>query len=418
MPSPAERRLVLFLPTLGGGGAERVAVNLLAMFPDVERHLVLMAPRIAYPYDATLHVLHGDPVGEGSVRQRATMMARNTLGVGRLKRTLGPATWLSFGNWANVVNVATGRNGRVVVSAHSRESANIHGRTAGLLRRLVRMTYPRADLVVSVSDAVKRDLTSSFDVPPAKIRTIYNSVDLSAARAGASEPLSADVARLFANPVIVTAGALREPKGHWHLLRAFAKTQKLRSDVRPRLVLLGQGHLGPYLAGLSRELGLRTWTAWESHEPSAVADADVAFLGFQSNPFAFFARAALFAFPSLWEGFGNVILEAMACGSLVVAADCKSGPREIVAPGSRDDAAIDVPEYASAGVLMPVFDGERRPASTPLTATEELWATTLAKLLDDHAARSRYDEPARHRAHAFSTESLAPAWNAALFGDT
>jgi len=413
-----KRRVAFLLPTLAGGGAERVAVNILKMLPGAERHLVLMERVVAYEFDAELHVLKGDPARNSSIADRLGVLGRDILALAALKRKLGPATWLSFTTWANVLNVLVPGPGpsRIVVSSHNRESINIRGRAAGVLKGAVRLAYPRADAVVAVSEAVRHDLIESFGVPSAIVRTIYNTVDFEHVDAKMSEPIDADLAGLFEHPVIVTAGNLAEQKGQWHLIRAFAALK--REHESARLLILGQGPLGKYLVDLSREAGLRTWAAWEKIDRSRLAAADVVFAGFTSNPFVCFGRAAVFAFPSLWEGFGNVIIEALAAGCLVVAADCRSGPREILAPEARTERTLIEAELASTGILMPVLDGVRRPSSEKLTSHERLWADMLGRALTDRSLAERYREAGRRRAREFSLEAIGPTWRALLLGST
>lgn len=414
MQQEPRRRIAFLLPTLAGGGAERVAVNVLKMLPDADRHLVLMERNIAYEFDAELHVLKGDPARNGTVLDRVGVLARNTAALATLKRRLGPATWLSFTTWANVLNVLVPgpRGSRVVLSSHNRESVNIRGRAAAVLKGAVRVTYPRADAVVAVSEAVRQDLIDSFGVPATSIRTIYNTVDLAQAERLASAVLDTELAALLQNPTVVTAGNLADQKGQWHLIRAFALVKRRHRGAR--LLMLGQGPLGKYLVDLSRESGLSTWAAWEGTDRRQIANADVVFAGFTHNPFACFARASVFAFPSLWEGFGNVILEALACGALVVAADCRSGPREILAPEAASERRITEPELASTGVLMPVLDGIKRRASEEASADEQLWADMLHQALADRSLARRYGSIGRQRASEFSVEALGPSWRAIL----
>jgi glycosyltransferase involved in cell wall biosynthesis len=96
------------------------------------------------------------------------------------------------------------------------------------------------------------------------------------------------------------------------------------------LVLIGEGEEAESLTSLARELGVHT---------------DVEFLGFQHNPYKYMARADVFALPSLWEGFGRVLVEAMACGVPVIATRCPSGPEEIVCDGA-------------SGLLVPPGDAD------------------------------------------------------------
>jgi glycosyltransferase involved in cell wall biosynthesis len=163
-------------------------------------------------------------------------------------------------------------------------------------------------------------------------------------------------------PVIITAGRLTKEKGQWHLIRAFAEVRK---KLPCQLAILGAGELESYLKLLAAELGI---------------GKDVYFLGWQSNPFKFMARANLFVLPSLTEGFGLALVEAMACGLPVISTDCPGGSKEIIAPPSGG-------EY---GVLVPAFDDKMYSGRDPTTSAEVLLAETMLGLLQNSEMRKRY----------------------------
>jgi glycosyltransferase involved in cell wall biosynthesis len=104
----------------------------------------------------------------------------------------------------------------------------------------------------------------------------------------------------------------------------------LRGSVPAKLLVLGEGEDRAQLESLARALGVAPY---------------VEFAGYQSNPYKFMARASAFVMSSAWEGFGNVLVEAMACGTPVVSTDCPSGPVEILDSGRF-------------GMLTPVGDPE------------------------------------------------------------
>jgi glycosyltransferase involved in cell wall biosynthesis len=156
----------------------------------------------------------------------------------------------------------------------------------------------------------------------AAISVVYNPVVGPEIARHAEAPLDHPWFSLGQPPVVLAAGRLSEQKDFATLLRAFAV---LRGRRPARLVVLG-GTPDPRrtaariagLADLARSLN--------------VAE-DVALPGAEPNPFRFMARAAVFALSSAWEGFGNVLVEAMACGCPVVSTDCPSGPAEILDRG-------------------------------------------------------------------------------------
>jgi glycosyltransferase involved in cell wall biosynthesis len=116
-------------------------------------------------------------------------------------------------------------------------------------------------------------------------------------------------------PVILAVGRLHRQKDFPTLIGAFAR---LRAERPARLVILGEGKLRPALEKVARRLGV---------------GGDVDLPGYRDNPFAWMARAAVFALSSTFEGTANVLIEAMACGCPVVSTDCPHGPREVLDNG-------------------------------------------------------------------------------------
>jgi len=128
--------------------------------------------------------------------------------------------------------------------------------------------------------------------------------------------------------VLLGVGRLVMQKDFPTLIQAFAL---VRQRCPARLTILGEGEKRPQLEALVRELGL---------------EAEVSLPGFVQNPYAYMARSAVFVLSSAWEGFGNVVAEAMAVGTSVVSTDCQSGPAEIL-EGGRYGKLVSVGDVAA-----------------------------------------------------------------------
>jgi glycosyltransferase involved in cell wall biosynthesis len=186
----------------------------------------------------------------------------------------------------------------------------------GALRSfLTRLFENRAARVVVPAEGLRAPLAADFGVDPAKILLIPNPIALDRIAALSGEPVNHPWFRNKDRPIILNVGVLDEQKDQATLLRAVAALKK-KSPVR--CVFVGEGPLREDLERTARDLGIAE---------------DVAFVGFQSNPFRFMARADVFALSSRYEGFGLVVAEAMACGCPVVSTRCPYGPEEIVADG-------------------------------------------------------------------------------------
>jgi glycosyltransferase involved in cell wall biosynthesis len=245
-------------------------------------------------------------------------------------------------------------NCRLVLSEHVQASSHASGANPWADRHvlpLLRRAYLAADAIVTASRGVADDLAAYAGIPRHRITTIYNPVAAPDLLARAREPLGHPWFAVGEAPVILGVGRLHPQKDFATLLRAFAA---LRSRRAARLVIIGAGLGSEYavaLQALATELGVA---------------GDVELPGFAHNPLAFMSRAAVLALSSRYEGLGNALIEALACGTPVVSTDCPSGPREILDDG-RFGALVPVGDVAAlAGAIEQVLD--HPPAAESLRA--------------------------------------------------
>jgi glycosyltransferase involved in cell wall biosynthesis len=272
---------------------------------------------------------------------------------------------LNHNNIAAVLaNALAGLPSKVVISQHSVLSA-AYLRTKGWSHRVTPLLYrlisPGFQSAVAVSTGIAREFRAIAHIPPRKISVIHNPVIGSDFAARADRPVEHPWFADASQPLFVTAGRLVPIKDHETLLRAFAI---YRQQQAGRLLILGAGPLRDSLGRLAAELGLLDF---------------VDFLGYQENPLPYFRRASAFVLSSYAEGFGNVLVEAMGCGTPVIATNCEHGPAEILENGRH-------------GVLVPPND--------PQALAEAMSGVA------DLAARFPPDA-LRSRAAAFTTAACA-----------
>ena len=264
---------------------------------------------------------------------RAGRVAASVAPLARYLRRQLPSAMLSALPHANVTAIlarglSASRSTRLVISEHATASlvaANAVRHRARFLPYFMRQLYPRASAVVAVSDGVAEDLAHFLGLDRARITRIYNPIFLPASVARAEGVTPHPWFEPGQPPVLIGAGRLTAQKDFETLMRAFALVRSVRSA---RLLILGQGEQRPQLLALADRLGV---------------GADVALPGFVADLYTYLERASVFVLSSRWEGFGNVLVEAMACGIPVVSTDCPSGPREILEGGRH-------------GLLVPVAD--------------------------------------------------------------
>ncbi len=204
---------------------------------------------------------------------------------------------------------------RIFVDVQNTLSNEFTGMRGRIKSFLIRLSYPWSDGIIASSQGVAEDLAAFAGIPAANSTVIYNPVVTPEIFAKAQAPVSHAWFAPGAPPVLLGVGRLAEQKDFDTLIRAFAL---VKTQCASRLVILGEGNLRSPLEALIAELGLQD---------------SVALLGYTENPYAYMARAAVFVLSSKFEGFGNVVVEAMAFGTPIVSTDCPSGPAEILEDG-------------------------------------------------------------------------------------
>jgi len=279
-----------------------------------------------------------------------------------------PAALLAAGHRANLLAAhQAGGSTRVVLSVHNALTPGIERLNAwrrwGRLRAL-RRWYPRADDIICVSHGVAADVERLIPQVRDRLDCVHNPIAPADGEPDLDlHPWLSDRSR----PVILGAGRLATQKGFDTLIRAFAE---IEHRPQPRLLILGEGPDRKALLQLAAQLGV---------------GRRVALPGFVPNPRAQMAAASVFVLASVWEGFGNVLVEAMSAGTPVVATDCPSGPREILADGSYGP-------LVAVGDVGAMADAIRRLLASPTPSTllreraadfapERVAAAYLARLL-------------------------------------
>ena len=199
-------------------------------------------------------------------------------------------------------------------NVHSIQVAHARRKNRAVLKA-IRVLLPSAERIVAVSAGVAEDMARQVPRVADRVRAVPNPVHHRDIAAMAATPPDHPWFDDPDVPVILSAGRLVAQKDFPTLIRAFAEVVKSHPA---RLAILGEGREREALAGLVRELGV-------GHA--------VALPGFLANPFAWMARARVFAVSSIYEGLSMVLVEAMACGTPVVSTDCPHGPREVLQDG-------------------------------------------------------------------------------------
>ena len=307
--------IALFVPSLHGGGAERVILDIAAeiAYRGVPVDLVLVK--------AEGHYLDLVPDGVRLIDLNSHRTAASLLKLAAYVRRERPTALLSTLAHANVVALLA----KLLISGRLRVVARMENTFSEMFDsgrfkqrqtlRLLKLLLPTADAIVAVSQGVADDLRGLFPTASQKVTMIYNPAVWPELADQAVAPVEHPWFNGEGIPIILSAGRLTTVKDHATLMRAFSVVLRSRPA---RLVILGVGSERENLLKLAECLDLTQ---------------HVDLPGFKINPFSYMARSNVFVLPSRFEGFPNVLVQAMACGTPVISTDCRSGPREILGGG-------------------------------------------------------------------------------------
>jgi glycosyltransferase involved in cell wall biosynthesis len=367
-------KVMIVINSLGGGGAERAVVNLLKGLnrKDFSITLLLYEGIIDYPLQENVEVITLGLRSSRNIIKLTTGFITKIISITRLIRRNRPDIVFSMLSGTNVIAILakslSGVPCKAIVGEQNHPSMSLKiGMYHGITKLLIKRLYPKAEKIIAVSQGIKEDLIKNFRLSGEKIEVIYNPTDITEI-----EMLSAEESShpWFNDepPIIISVARLEKQKGHSYLIKAFSL---VRQSLVCRLLIIGKGEEEGKLVNAVNALELRD---------------DVDFLGFQRNPFKYMARSSLFVLSSLYEGFGNVIVEGMALGLPVIATDCPSGPSEII-------------EHGKNGLLVPVKD-------------ERALAQAILYVLTNDELRRKLAHEAKMRSHFFDLNRIVEQYSA------
>lgn len=351
----------VFIPSgLGGGGAEQVVLNLAQGFKEREFKVDLVLLRTSGVFMAKIYS-EIQVIDLGVKTEQPRLALRKLLALMRYLRREQPTVLFAISDTDNIAMWAkrlTGVSTRVITVLQLPFSLILEWMKSRLKRYLTVESYRWVDGIVASSQGVANDLARTANLSLENIKVIYNPMVIAEILEKSKEPITHPWFASGEPPVILGVGRLVKQKDFPTLIKAFSL---VRQHLPAKLIIIGEGEKRPELEALVDKLDLGN---------------EIDLPGFQMNPYAYMARANIFVLSSIFEGFGNVIVEAMVVGTPVVSTNCESGPAEILANGKY-------------GNLVPIRDVE---------ALANAIVTTLNKPPNS--------EILQQRARAFSLNSI------------
>lgn len=380
------KKIVLFTSSLSQGGAEKVLTSVSLNLPiEYQKTIVVYDDsRVDYEYDGNLVTLKAR--SSNNILLKFKTFYYRVKEMKDIKKQNNVDVAISFLDSPNFVNLFSKSNEKVIVSVRNFKSVNKKNLYDKIFKLAMKLFYNKADTIVAVSNLIKHDLINNYGILEDKIAVINNPYNVTQIKKMSDEEISEMKQQVFKNPTLINVGRFNKQKGQRHLINIVGVLRKSIPNIQ--LIFLGEGPMEEELKKQVEVLDLKE---------------NIHFWGFKKNPYKYISKADIFVFPSLHEGFPNALVEAMACGTPVISSDCKSGPREILAPGTDVFSQTKESERANYGVLMPVIEENK----------EELiniWSSEIVKLLNDKRTLKKYSNLGIDRAKEFSIDKTIQQW--------
>ncbi|MFW6285744.1 MAG: glycosyltransferase [Nanoarchaeota archaeon] len=255
-------------------------------------------------------------------------------------------------------------------------------------RHLTKFLYNKSNKVVALSRGVENFLQKSIGVNSKKTTTIYNTINLENINVLKEEKIPSKYAKIFTkkNNIFINIGRLEKQKGQKYLIKSFKKLVDYNNNCK--LIILGEGKLRNELQNLINSLNLQN---------------NVFLLGNQKNIFPFIQKSDCFIFSSIYEGFGNVLLEALYLNKPIISTDCNYGPREVLAPSLKIDEVIKYPYYGEFGILF-------KPFLDKSYIEEKQLFELMREIIEKKDLKEQYSQKGIERVKNFSTENIIKEW--------
>jgi len=382
----------IFIPELGGGGAERVAQILgnyyVSQGNKVYYFLADMDTEQDYPVEGEIirTSIKSCLYNTSNNIQRLWKLFQASFKMRALKSQYKIEVAISFMEEFNYLNILSKGNEKVIVRICTILSPRQD--LGGLLykKEIVHFFYSKADKVIVMSQYAVKDMKDYYKIPFKKIIKIPNpTVDL---------PIQKDKeAWTFGDKVVLCVGRLEPVKQQERIIRAFSIVCNKFFDAR--LIILGKGFRLTYLRELCKRLHIEKF---------------VVFIGFTDNVKYYLEHARVFVMASKVEGFPNSMIEAMKYGVPIITTDAPGACAEIVGKpkNSIETRTMMLCKY---GILTPNISGKKHIMNFELTEEETILSDAMLKVLIEDETYERYRRQSFKRAKMYSLDKVMKRWN-------
>jgi N-acetylgalactosamine-N,N'-diacetylbacillosaminyl-diphospho-undecaprenol 4-alpha-N-acetylgalactosaminyltransferase len=365
-----KKAVSILIYSLASGGAERVVSILLNELKDEYNiKLVLMNDTIFYDIPNDIEIVY---LEKSNPQENGILKLLKLPLLGYRYSKIKSDVSISFMNRPNYVNIFSkffGKKSNFIISERAIPSLQHSSGIQGKINKfLIKSLYKYADNIIANSNGNSFDLIENFNCE--KVVTIHNPFDVEKIINLSKENIEYHKDKFS----FITIGRLDSGKNHKLLINSFSKL-----NIDANLYIIGEGELRSELENQIKTLNL---------------EKKVFLLGRKENPYKYISKSDCFVFSSNYEGFPNVLLEALSCSIPIISTDCKSGPREILAPQS------DFKNILSSGIEQSEY------GILTTTNDEKSMMEAMKLMYENESLREEYKSKAQNRAKEFDKDSL------------
>lgn len=380
-----KKRIAIFINSAYGGGAERV-VSILSneLNNEYELYVFLIdCTQKFYEYSGTIINLGGNS------NRFVFNLINACFNLNKYIRKYNIECVVSFLDFPNLINTIFNKSCRKIISIRSQMDESIYNTLREKVKlQLAKKYFKRADAVISVANEMDQSIGDIFNIEKTKRCVIVNPYDLEMINEKANKEISSEVEKFVKKyDTAIAVGRIDEQKDYDTLIDIFAMVHSKNSKAG--LIILGKGALEEKIKDKIKAKGLNDC---------------VLMLGIQKNPFSYMDKCMLYVSVSLYEGFPNALVEAMACGLPCIHTDCKTGPREILTMNVNGDIQNVI--YGEYGILAPSYTR----GYISISQMKEMYAQAWNLLLEDDVLREKYRKMSKIRVKDFSIRSCVNSY--------
>lgn len=410
----SKKNVLLIINQLYGGGAQRVIANLSIEFSRLFNVTIVIyndIDKVVFDYRGDLVKINLPYTSDrfnNSLYKRLARFVSLTRQIKKIKKEKKIDVAISFMEASNFVNILSAVKEKTIISVRSYLSHEFDDNPRlKIFKPLIKLLYNRANVVVVPAQLTGVDLVENFGVDQNKIRVIYNFIDKEVIVSLAKKAIQTPIEQVYQQRrTIVNIGRFNQQKAQ-HLLPAVLKeVHKTYPGVK--MIILGDGPLKEKIIKEAVVHGLTVFdnTNYSATESTDILQYDIYLVGFAENPYPYLLKSQIFIKSSIFEGFPNVVIEAMTLGLPVISTDCASGPREILSPFSDVYKQASEAEYSEYGILVPTFKGDEASRNIFVKAS----AGALTDLLANEDKRRYYTGQSKKRTEDFTRDKIIGEW--------